>query len=171
MDKSNIDRLRDQLADSSRVLADLTANMVYDRPDLFGDLTDLTLSEKSPHAQRAARVIAICSLQYPELFVRHRRKIAARLAQLKNESVMRNLLKIYAEIPLEYSENEKSILVNLCFDFLVSQTAPVAIKAYSMDILYRLAVEIPEIGIELYSIVEDQMPYSSAGFKSKGKQI
>ncbi|MBN2482030.1 MAG: hypothetical protein JXB19_09840 [Bacteroidales bacterium] len=171
MDDLTISRLKDHLTDSSRALADLTANMVYDNPVLFGDLTALVLTELYPYAQRAARVVAICSLQYPELFVPYRKKIAGKLTQLRNESVIRNLLKIYAEIPLAFTPVEKSVLINLCFDFLISQTVPVAIKVYSMDILYKLAVNIPDIGIELNNIIENQLPFSSAGYKSKGEWI
>lgn len=170
MDDTN-NKLKDLLADSSRALADLTANIVYENPDLFGNLIDLALSEESPYAQRASRVVAICSLQYPELFVSHRQKIAGKITQIKNESVERNLLMIYAEMPLAYTAKEKPVLMNLCFDFLISQRAPVSIKVYSMEILYKMVAEMPDIGMELYSIIESQMPFSSAGFKSRGKKI
>ena len=69
MNGSNISKLKDHLADSSRVLADLTAQMVYDNPLLFRELTVLAFGEEAPYAQRAARVVAICSLRYPELLI------------------------------------------------------------------------------------------------------
>ncbi len=171
MNEITINKLKDQLADSSRALADITANIVYENPELFGCLKDLVLSEESPYAQRAARVMAICSLQYPELFVPFRQEIAGKITRIQNEGVIRNLLMIYAEMPLAFTTKEKTVLMNLCFDFLISQAAAVSIKVYSMEILYKMVTEIPDIGKELYGIIENQMPFSSAGFKSRGKKI
>lgn len=171
MNKSSQDKLKVQLADSSRKLADLTANMVYDNPSLFNDLVILALGDESPYAQRAARVLSICSLQYPELIRPHRRKIIQRMPSLHNEGVIRSLLKVYAEIPATYLALEKSVLMNLCFDFLTNANTPVAIQVYSMEILYRISVDIPEIRRELYFVIAAQMPYASAGYKSRGARI
>jgi len=110
-------------------------------------------------------------MEYPELFVPYRQKIANALKKLKNEGVVRNVLKIYAEIPLNYIKIEKSGLVNLCFDYLISQNTPVSIKAYSMDILFKITMEIPDIGTELYSVIENQLPVSSAGYRSRAQKI
>ena len=164
-------KLKDQLTDSSRALADLTANIIYDNPKMLDNLTELALSEESPYAQRAARVMSICSIQYPELFSPYRQQIIKKMASLRNEAVIRSLLQIYAEIPLVYKQKEKSVLLNICFDLLVAQNTPVAIKVYSMEILYKLSCEIPDIGLELQNIIENQMPFSSAGFKSRGGKI
>jgi len=164
-------RLKAQLADSSRKLADLTANMVYDNPELFDDLVTLALSDESPFAQRAARVLSICTLECPEIIRAHRRNIIRQLPSLRNEGVIRSLLKVYAEMPTSYLESEKSVLMNLCFDFLSSAGTPVALKVYSMEILYRMSENIPELRHELYLVIESQMPFSSAGYKSRGEKI
>lgn len=171
MNENTINKLKDQLVDSSRALADITANIVYENPELLGCLTDLVLSEESPYAQRAARVLAICSLQYPELFVRVRQKITGKIARVQNDGVIRNLFMIYAEMPLAFTSKERTVLMNLCFDFLISMKTAVSIKVYSMEILYKMVAEMPDIGMELYSIIENQLPFSSAGFKSRGKKI
>ncbi len=43
-------------------------------------------------------------------------------------------------------------------------------KAYSMDILYQLSMEIPEIKHELGVLIETQMPEFLVGLKSRGKK-
>ena len=40
-----------------------------------------------------------------------------------------------------------------------------------MTVLYNITLKIPELADELKIIIEDQMPYGSAGFKSRGKKI
>ena len=163
--------LKDQLPDSSRAIADIAVGLVFDNPVLFKEMVGLCLSEEMPYAPRAARVVSICSLECPELFVPLRNKFISALKHLKNEGVIRSLLKIYVEIPLKLSEKEKSILLNLCFDYLVSETMHVAIKVYSMDILFRLSAELPDIGFELYNILENNISFGSSGYKSKARKI
>jgi len=165
------DSLKVLLADSSRKLADLTAHMVYNNPPLFSDLITIALSDENPYSPRAARVLSIFTQQYPELIRSHRNRIIQRMPSLHNEGAIRSLLKIYAELPMAYTTAERSVLLNLCFDFLSSSDTSVALKAYSMEILYRISEKIPEIRSELYFVIDGQMPFASAGYKSRGSKI
>ena len=145
--------------------------MVYDNPVLLADLVTLSLGDEHPFAMRAARIVSICCQGYPELLTPFRRKIIRQISRVKNEGALRCILKIYAEVPMTFTTTEESVLTNLCFDYLTSQNAAIAIKVFSMEILYRLTSKIPEIGLELYYIIENQMPFASAGYKSKGQKI
>jgi hypothetical protein len=80
-------------------------------------------------------------------------------------------MKIISEVPLKLSRSDKSILVNLCFDYLVSGRYPVAIRVYGMQVLYNLSHEFPEIGQELAQILEDQMPDETPGYRSRARRI
>jgi len=40
-----------------------------------------------------------------------------------------------------------------------------------MTILFNMTQKIPEIKNELLPIIEDQLPYGSAGFQARGKKI
>ncbi len=164
-------QLKLHLADSSRALADLTANMVYEAPELFSLLIDVALTGERLFAQRASRVVSICSSRFPELLKPHYSRIIRELKNLKDEGAIRNLLKIISEVPLKLSSREKSILVNLCYDYLVSGKYAVAIKVYSMQVLYNLSKEIPEIGDELSRILEDQLPDETPGYRSRANRI
>lgn len=158
------------LADSSRKLADMTANMVYDEPGLFEVLFEVTLTSDAVHAQRASRVMSIVCEKYPEMGQSYVPKIIKALKTLHAEGPIRNLLKILIDVPLKMSEKQTSSLINICFDFLTGNYA-VAIKVYSMEILYRISGDLPEIGNELAHILEDQMPDASAGYRSRAKKI
>jgi hypothetical protein len=84
---------------------------------------------------------------------------------------MRNFLKTLAEVPVKLTKKDKSILLNLCFDYLVSNDYPVAVHVFSMQILFNLSGEIPEIGEELSRILEEKMPDASAGYRSRARRI
>lgn len=166
----SLEQVKEHLGDSSKKLADLTVNMVIDNPLLIEPLLEISCTESGPLAQRASRVLSIYFCSFPELLKPHVSRIIADLNKLKSEGSMRNFLKIFSEVPLNLSNKNKSILLNRCFDYL-SENSSIAIKAYSMDILYRFSTEIPEIKNELYHLIESQMPEFSAGLKSRGKKI
>jgi hypothetical protein len=159
-----------QLADSSRLLADITANMVYDEPSLLKSLIEVSWLDKDPLSQRASRVVSICCCRFPELFHAYCSEIILKLETLHSEAVVRNYLKILAEIPVKLKKRDKSTLLNLCFDYL-SGSFSVAVKVYSMQVLYNLSLENPEIGIELSHVIESNLSTSSPGYRSRGTKI
>jgi hypothetical protein len=158
------------LADSSKKLADLTASMVYDNPPLLKLLIEVAWLDEDPWSQRASRVVSICCCRFPEMFQPHSSTIINRLKKVYAESVIRNFLKILAEIPVTLKERDKTLLLNLCFDYLSGNYA-VSIKVYSMQILFNLSLEIPEIGVELCNILEENLPDASPGYRSRGEKI
>jgi hypothetical protein len=166
----SLDKVRAHLGDSSKNLAELTVNMVIENPELIEPLLEISLTGSEPWSQRASRVVSICCCRFPEMLKPHVSRIITHLSKLKSEGSLRNFLKIFSEVPLNLSNRNKSILLNLCFDYL-SGNYSIAVKAYSMDVLYHLSLEIPEIKNELYVLIETQMPVFSAGLKSRGKKI
>jgi hypothetical protein len=169
--KFTTDQAKRQLADSSKALAHLTANMVYDEPSLFSVLVDVALAGEAQYAQRASRIVCICSSRFPELFQPHCSRVIRGLKNNHSEGAIRNFLKIIAEVPLKLTNRDKSTLINVCFDFLESGKYPVAILVFSMEVLFNLSREIPEIGEELFRILEDQLPGASAGYRSRARRI
>jgi len=169
--KFTTDQVKMHLADSSRALADLTAGMVYDEPELFNVLIDVALSDERQFSNRASRIVSICCEKFPELLKPHTKRIIRELEHLEDEGVIRNLLKIISEVPLKLSHKDKSILVNLCFDYLVSGQYPVAIRVFSMQILFNLSRDFPEIGQELARILEEELPDETPGYRSRARRI
>jgi hypothetical protein len=166
----DIQAVKGLLADSSKKLADLTACMVYDNPSLLKLLIEVAWLDEDPWSQRASRVVSICCCRFPEMLQPHSATIINRLKKVHAESVIRNFLKILAEIPAKLKDREKTLLLNLCFDYLLRNYA-VSIKVYSMQILFNLSLEIPEIGVELCHILEENLPDASPGYRSRGEKI
>ncbi len=166
----SLQQVKEHLGDSSKKLADLTVNMIIDNPLLIEPLLEISCTESGPLSQRASRVLSIYFCRFPEMLKPYVSRIITELSKLKSEGSLRNFLKIFSEIPLSLGNKNKSILLNLCFDYL-SGNCSIAVKAYSMDILYRFSAEIPEIKNELYHLIESQMPDFSAGLKSRGRKI
>lgn len=170
MSHYDLSAIRSQLSDSSRKLADLTASMVFEKPSLLKLFIKLSWSDEEPWSQRASRIVAICCCTFPELILPYTTQIIKRLSAQKSEGSRRNFLKIFTEADVMLKSREKSILLNSCFDFLNGDYS-IAVKVYSMDILFKMSQELPDIRKELYAVIMDQMEDGSVGFRSHALKI
>jgi hypothetical protein len=86
-----------------------------------------------------------------------------------HDAVKRNVLRIlkYVEIPRPM----QGIVATLCFDYLSSLDAPVAVKAFSLTVLGRMAEKEPDLRRELGLIVRQMLPYSGSAIRSSGKRL
>ena len=72
------------------------------------------------------------------------------LKKLDNESALRSFLRIISLTDLSLiSERRHGLLADFCFRSLNSGFSAIAVKAYSMEILYRLSLIYPELATEL----------------------
>lgn len=85
--------------------------------------------------------------------------------------VYRNLLAILSETTYVFDESETELICNASFDFLISPKSPIAIKVHAMSVLEKIISQFPELKTELIIILEDQLPFSSAGFKSRAQKL
>lgn len=166
----DISKIKEHLSDSGRKLADLTASMVYDDSSLLQPLLEISYSGEYPWCQRASRVISLCGSGFPSLVQPYVSEIIHRLKNQQSESVRRNFLKLFCDADYKLKTRDRSLLLNLCFDYLAGSFS-IAVKVYSMDVLYKLSLNIPEIQRELYEIIENGLPGASAGYKSHGLKI
>ena len=86
-----------------------------------------------------------------------------------HDAIRRNGLKALELSPI--AEKYYGQLANVCFRFISSGKEPIAIKAYSIGILDKIGDEIPEIRKELKLVLQDIMPYESAGFQSRARKV
>lgn len=135
----------------------------------FKELVHLFLHDEYKVVQRASWVLSECSERHPFLVMPYLGSLMGNLKQEVHDAVKRNTIRIlqFVEIP----ESLYDITAEVCFDLLASKKEPVAIKAFSMTVLLQIVRKIPELKTELQVLIEDQMPYSSPGFTSRGKKI
>jgi hypothetical protein len=61
--------------------------------------------------------------------------------------------------------------MNTCFEYIENPKEAVAIKAFSLTILSRLAKKYPEIISEIKLLIKEQAPVQTAAFTSRAKKI
>ena len=86
-----------------------------------------------------------------------------------HDAVVRNSMRILSS--QDVPERLQGYLLEICFDFLMSTKVPVAIKVHAMQVIFNISQNEPDLLNELRMVIEEQMPYGTTGFKSRGRKI
>jgi hypothetical protein len=139
-------------------------------PERFKELIDIFLTGAYRVTQRAAWPLSYCVDQHPGLIKPHLKKVLANLKKPGiHDAVKRNTLRFLQDIKIPKSLQGSA--ANMCFDYLSNPKEPIAIRVFSMTVLANLAKENPELKNEIIPIIEDQLPFGSAGFRSRGMKV
>lgn len=157
--------IREHSNDNARAIA----NYIGHDADRFAQLVDLFLYDDARVVQRAAWVVSKCADAHPDLLTPH---LSAMIKNLQNEvqvAVRRNTLRVLQNI--EIPEDLLGILAERCFGYMEDPKEPIAVKVFAMTNLYNICQKEPDLANELKLLIEQQLPYASAGFKSRAKKI
>ncbi|MGK7395899.1 MAG: hypothetical protein ACNS62_15070 [Candidatus Cyclobacteriaceae bacterium M3_2C_046] len=157
------------LEEHSKAQAEKIKAYVGPDQEKFALLMNLFLNETYRVTQRAAMAVGLCAQKYPFLIKPYLELMIKNLQKPVHDAVRRNTLRILQnqEIPPDLQGET----MDICFSILNTNSEPIAIKVFAMTVLTNLAEIYPELSHELILIIEDQMPYGSAGFKSRGNKI
>jgi 8-oxo-dGTP diphosphatase len=152
--------------------ADWMATSAIENPAIFNKLLEFSYSKDMKLAFRASWTLTKACDKFPELIYPYLPDIIESLPKFDNESVQRSFLRIISlSDSSKLSVRHHGILADHCFPMLNSGNAAIAIKAYSMEILYNLSVIYPELGNELSSSIRIMMEDGSAGIIARGTSI
>ncbi|MFZ6051556.1 hypothetical protein [Halocola ammonii] len=157
----------------SKAQKDRIADYVGHDTDRFETFMRIFLHGEKPLPQRAAWCLDVIYRNNPIATQRFFPELIERLADdSAHDAVHRNILKIFESEPIDVlGEELQGKLIDLCFGFLASPQRPIAIRAYSMTVLYKFCELYPELGGELKLLIEENMKYGSAGIKSRGRKV
>ena len=158
------------LKEHSRKNTDSIAKAIGSDANEFRKIMDIIYySEKPPLPQRASWVLAVVNKKHPELLIPHISLFINSIKLFDIDGIKRNLMLVLAShlIPKKYQAK----LLNICFEFILSPTETVVVKVHAMQIIANLSKEHPDIKGELKSVIEDQLPKSTAAFRARAKRI
>lgn len=152
--------------------ADWVATSAIDNPFVFNKLLDYSYSSNKKLAFRASWTLTKVCDRFPEMIYPFLGEIVEKLDTIDNESTLRSFLRILSLTNLELvNPGLHGFLAEFCFSILKSSDSAIGVKAYTMEILYRLAVIYPELANELAASIHILMEDGSAGIKSRGMAI
>jgi len=151
---------------------DWIATSAIENPAIFHKLLEYSFSLDKKLAFHASWTLTKVCDKYPEIIYPHLSGIIEKLDKLDNESAQRSFLRIISLSDIKrVSDKIHGKLAESCFNELRSGFSSIAIKAYSMEILYKLALIYPELANELAASINMLQGEGSAGIVARGTII
>jgi 8-oxo-dGTP diphosphatase len=152
--------------------AEWIATSAIENPVIFNKLLEYSYSEDRKLAFRASWTLTKVCDKFPEIIYPFLPAIVESLGKIDNESALRSFLRIISLSPMDILNNKHhGILAEYCFTALKSGYSAIAIKAYSMEILYNLVLKYPELHNELTATINMLEGEGSAGILARGRMI
>lgn len=152
--------------------AEWVATSAIDNPEIFRKLLDFSFSDDKKLAFHSSWILSKACDKYPGLIEQFLPGIIEKLEKIDNESVQRSFLRIISLSDINrISIKHHGLLADHCFTALRSGFSAIAIKAYSMEILYKLALIYPELTGELSAAISLLQGEGSAGIIARGRII
>lgn len=148
----------------------LIVDYIGNSPTKFNQLIQVFNKGPKVVTQRAAWPISYIGQEHPKLLIPYYDLFIKLLKQPgKHNAINRNILRALqtADIP----EEHQGSLLDVCFHLLNTQEEPIAVKSFSMSIIYNLSKTYPDIIPELKASIENVLPNASSGIKAKAYKI
>ncbi|MEL6672336.1 MAG: hypothetical protein AAFR61_09090 [Bacteroidota bacterium] len=155
--------------DRSKANMQVITQYVLDNPSAFKEFMDCLLSEDEMIANRAAWAYSDIAMARPEWLEPYMEALIGELKAERHQGIHRNILRGWRDY--EFNDEYGGEVAEICFDFLQNPQETIAVRVFAMVILHNLTRPYPELGRELALIVEEHMPFGSAGFKSRGNKV
>jgi 8-oxo-dGTP diphosphatase len=148
------------------------ASSAASNPVLFRKLIDFTEDRDPRIVFRSSWALTKVCDTNPSLFIDYLHVIVSKLLVCDNESAKRSFLKILTLTGTSsLGETDRGQLTELCFSLLKTKESAIAVKAYSMDVLYEISHDYPDIIHELAAALSMIPDDGSAGIKSKSRSL
>lgn len=148
------------------------AHSALQDPGVLRMLFACSLSDDRKLASHSSWVLTRVADKSLGIFNDYAPRIIDALGKIANESVQRSFLKIITRVEIgNLSTRHQGLLADHCFSALKSGSTAIAIKAYSMDILFSLALIYPELVHELTETINMLQGEASAGILARGRII
>lgn len=143
-----------------------------DNPEIFKKLMEYSFSDDKKLAFRASWTVSKVCDKAPDLIIPHLLMLVESLPKINNESVQRSFLRILSLTDMHrFGTKHHGMLAEYCFSALRSGFTAIAIKAYAMEVLYRLALIYPELANELSATINMIQGEGFAGIVARCRQI
>ncbi|NSW95129.1 MAG: (deoxy)nucleoside triphosphate pyrophosphohydrolase [Bacteroidales bacterium] len=151
---------------------DFMALSAAENPEILSRLFEYSGSSDRKLAFRASWALSKLCDRASETLIPWSKVIVKTILQTDNESVERSFLRILTLLDIgSLDQNHQGLIADHCFKALNSGTSAIAVKAYSMEIIYKLAVLYPDLANELAVSVNMIKGEGSAGIKARGRII
>jgi 8-oxo-dGTP diphosphatase len=152
--------------------AEWVATSAVENHEIFLKLMEFSYSSDTKLAFRSSWIITKVCDQVPEIIYPYLPQLVEDLNRIDNESTLRSFLRIISLSDLgKLGRKQHGLLTDFCFGSLNSGFTAVAVKVYSMEILYTLTLTYPELANELSTSIRILMEDGSGAIIARGRMI
>lgn len=164
-----MDIKKELLKEHSKRQTTKVVNYIGNDPDRFNSLIKIFLEGPYRVTQRAAWPLSYCVAAHPQLIKPHLQSVLKMLdKKYVHVAVKRNILRFLQDI--EIPKRYYGFVTDLCFS-LMDPKETIAVRVFAMTVLAHIAREEPDLKKELKIVIEDQLPYASAGYLSRARKV
>jgi hypothetical protein len=156
---------------------ELNGKYILANPHFLNELIQLSFDIKDKNHIKACNVLEKTVDMKIEIIKPHLDSFCNKLYLLKNDSAIRPIARIVKNIVFDNAKNKNYItaiqlekIIDVCFDWLIADIR-MAPKVYAMYTLHHIGKTHPWIYPDLKSIIEQDAPTQTIGYKSAAKKI
>ena len=142
---------------------------VLQAPSRMDELMDCFFDDDLRICQRASWPVGMISEHNPQLILPYLEKMLLNLEHAKHDALIRNTFRTLQN--MDVPEDLEGLAFEKAFDYLLNPQNAIAIRVFAMTVCANIAKKYPELKHELIPVIEEQIPYGSAGFKNRGQKI
>lgn len=135
----------------------------------FAALMDLFFNDKYRLSQRAAWVMSVTANKKEFLIAPYMEIMIKHLSIDEKPAIVRNIVRVLQD--MEIPESLLGEAFEKCYALVAHRESPVAIKAFSITILYNICKIEPELKNEVSDLVQMQLPGASSGLKNRSLKV
>lgn len=136
----------------------------------FAELMKIFFAGEYRLTQRAAWPLSYCAERCPELITPYLPKLLNCLER-KDEHVAarRNVVRLlqFIEIPRRHAGK----IYSCCIDLLDDPQEPIAVRVFAITVAGRIAKTEPALLNELRLVIRKHLPYATAAFKVRAREV
>lgn len=133
----------------------------------FAELIELFWGNEYLVTQRAAWTLSDCCQNHPDLIQPYLERFIHNLRSPDlHDAVKRNTLRVLQIIDIP--EDLLGDAADIGFSLFGKKEEAIAIRVFAMTVLLQVVQKVPELKDELRLMIEEQMPYESPAFVSRG---
>ena len=154
------------LAEHSKAQAMRIFHYVGKDKERLNELFTFFLGDNYRLSQRAAWPISFIAEKHPKLFAPYLKTMLKNLQKHDiHDAVKRNTLRVFELIAIP--EELEGEVYDVAYKYIFSIKEPIAVRAYSIGIVVKIAKEIPELLVELDLAFQDLREETCAGIRSR----
>ncbi len=132
------------------------------------ELMSFFFSDDLRTCQNASWPMTYLAEKYQHLIHPYLKQMNENLNHPHHDAVIRNTVRVWQF--LDIPEELQGPIYERCFEYLADYDRPVAVRAFSVAVLYNITLKFPDLKHELIELMEDVYPHGSSGLKNRLKK-